>query len=61
MGQLIEDYIYLKISSDVKRVVYGARARRLFLWKSMEMPVPGAVLLSISAIRKIQNGKRLDI
>ena len=61
MGQLIKDYIYLKISSDVKRDVYGARARRLFLLKSMEMPVPGAVLLSISAIRKIQNGKRLDI
>jgi hypothetical protein len=61
MGQLIKDYIYLKISSDVKRDVYGARARRLFLLKSMKMPVPAAVFLSISAIKKIQNGKRLDI
>ena len=59
MGQLIKDYIYLKISSDVNRDVYGARARRLFLLKSMKMPVPAAVFLSISAIKKIQNGKTI--
>jgi pyruvate, orthophosphate dikinase len=61
MGQLVKDYIHLKVSSKIKRDAYGARARRLFLLKSMKMPVPRAVLLSISAVRKIQTGKRLDI
>ena len=61
MGRLVKDYMHLKSSSDVHRSIYGARARRLFLLKSMNMPVPRVILLSINTIRKIQAENKLDI
>ena len=61
MGRLVKDYMHLKSSSDVHRSIYGARARRLFLLKSMNMPVPRVILLSINTVRKIQAENKLDI
>lgn len=55
MKKVVNDYIHLTSQSEVKRTKFGARARRLFLLKSMSMPVPRAVLLSIDAVRKISD------
>ena len=60
MKKMVSDYLQLSSQYEVKRIDYGARARRLFLLKAMDMPVPKAVLLSIEAVREIQAGKRID-
>ena len=60
MKKVVNGYIHLTSQCEVKRINFGARARRLFLLKSMSMPVPRAVLLSIDAVRKIQTGKKID-
>ena len=57
---MVKDYIHLNSQCEVKRINFGARARRLFLLKAMDMPVPPAVLLSIDAVKKIQTGRKID-
>ena len=57
---MVKDYIHLNSQCEVKRINFGARARRLFLLKAMDMPVPRAVLLSIDAVKKIQTGRKID-
>ncbi len=60
MKNVVNDYLQLSSQCEVKRIEYGARARRLFLLKAMNMPVPKAVFLSIEAVREIQAGKKID-